>query len=110
MADKETTYPELVESGRCRLVVVAIETGGRWSDEAVHLFRMLAFAKARESPPALKWPVVLAWERRWTRMLATTCGVAFAASLVDPSDQCATWCHTGGEAPTLSGLLDDDPH
>ena len=100
-ADKETTYPELVESGRCRLVVVAIETGGRWSDEAVHLFRMLAFAKARESPFALKWPVVLEWERRWTRMLATTCDVAFAASLVDPSDQCATWCHTGGEAPTL---------
>ena len=33
--DKETTYPELISSGRCRLVVVAIETGGRWSDEAV---------------------------------------------------------------------------
>ena len=75
-AVEETTCPELVEFGRCRLVVVAIETGGRWSDEAVHLFRMLAFAKARESLPVLKWPVVLAWERRWTRMLATTCGVA----------------------------------
>ena len=107
--DKEATYPELVASNRCRLVVVALETGGRWSDEAVDLFRMLAFAKARESPPALKWPVVLAWERRWTRMLATTCAVAFAASLVAPSEQCETWCRTGGETPALAGLLDDDP-
>ena len=84
--DKEATYPELVASNRCRLVVVALETGGRWSEEAVDVFRQLAFAKAREVPPALKWPVVLAWERRWTRMLATTCAVAFAASLVAPSE------------------------
>ena len=73
--------------------------GCRWSEEAVDMFRLLAFAKAREAPPAMKWSVVLAWERRWTRMLATTCAVAFAASLVD----------TGGEAPTLCGLFDDDP-
>ena len=84
--DKETTCPELVESGRCWLVVIAIETGRRWSEEAVDMFRLLAFAKAREAPPAMKWSVVLAWERLWTRMLATTCGVAFAASLVNPSE------------------------
>ena len=102
--DKETAYPELAESGRCRLVVIAIETNGRWSEEAVDMFRLLAFVKAREAPPAMKWSVVLAWERRWKRMLATTCGVAFAASLVDPSE-CDTWCHTGGEAPTLCGVV-----
>ena len=28
--DKETTYPELAASRLCRLVVLAIETGGRW--------------------------------------------------------------------------------
>ena len=33
--DKETKYAELVEVERCRLVVVPIETGGRWGDEAV---------------------------------------------------------------------------
>ena len=54
------------------------------------------------------WRVVLAWERRWS-MLATTCAVSFAASLVSPSEQCETWCHTGGEAPTLIGLFDHDP-
>ena len=46
--DKETTYPELVASRRCKLVVLAIETGGRWSEEAVHLVRQLSQAKARE--------------------------------------------------------------
>ena len=107
--DKETTYPELVASNRCRLVVVALETGGRWSEEASDIFRQLAFARAREEPPSMRWRVVLAWERRWTRMLATTCAVSFAASLVSPSEQCETWCRTGGEAPTLTGLFDHDP-
>ena len=43
--DKEATYPELL-TGRCRLVVMAIETGGRWSSEAADFVRQLAFAKA----------------------------------------------------------------
>ena len=45
--DKETTYPELVTSNWCRLVVVALETGGRWSEEAADILRQLAFARAR---------------------------------------------------------------
>ena len=32
LSDKGTTYPELTTSRKCRLVVFAIETGGRWSD------------------------------------------------------------------------------
>ena len=32
--DKEATYPELTFSGRCKLVVLAMGTGGRWSEEA----------------------------------------------------------------------------
>ena len=31
---KERTYPELLNNKRCRLVVLAIEVGGRWSEEA----------------------------------------------------------------------------
>ena len=61
--DKERTYPELIGTGRCMLVVVAIETGGRWSDESVGFIRQLAFAKAREVPKYLRWPTILAWER-----------------------------------------------
>ena len=35
-ATKETKYPELVSSGRCRLVVLGIELGGRFSQETAH--------------------------------------------------------------------------
>lgn len=31
---KERVYPEFRRSSRCRLVVLAIEVGGRWSHEA----------------------------------------------------------------------------
>ena len=70
-ADKETAL--LIQSWLSLAGVVGggcDRTGGRWSDKAVDILRQLAFAKARESPPSMKWPVVLAWERRWTRMLA----------------------------------------
>ena len=101
--DKERTYPEIATSGRCKLVVMAIETGGRWSEEAVKL----AHAKARESPSFMRLPVALMWERRWTRMLAVSCANAFAASLVEPAAH-LTWCHTGGEAPLLADLFELD--
>ena len=87
-ADKEATYL----TGRCRLVVMAIETGGRWSSEAMDFVRQLAFAEAREVLSHMRFPIALVWERRWTRMLSTACS---------PSDKCATWCWTGGEPPSL---------
>ena len=60
--DKETTYPELA-GGRCKLVVVGIETGGRWAEEGVELLRQLSMAKAREVPVCMARSVSLAWER-----------------------------------------------
>ena len=50
---KERTYPELIRSRRCRLVVLGIETGGRWSEEASMFVKLLAQAKARQAPPPL---------------------------------------------------------
>ena len=47
---KEDAYPELVSSNRCRLIVLAIETGGRWSDEAIDFVGTLAAAKTRDAP------------------------------------------------------------
>ena len=41
-ADKERKYAELVNGDRCRLVVVAVEIGGRCSDEVVTLLDHLA--------------------------------------------------------------------
>ena len=64
-------------------MVVAIETGGRWSDEAVDFIWQLATAKARESPSFMRHQAALAWERRWTRMLSTVCAVSSAASMME---------------------------
>ena len=47
---REQTYPELLAAGRCRLVVLAFEVGGRWSDESLDFVRRLARAKARSQP------------------------------------------------------------
>ena len=40
--DKERTYSELLRGDRCRLVVVTLETGGRWSEEALQFVESLA--------------------------------------------------------------------
>ena len=51
--DKEHKYAELLQ-GRCRLVVVGMETGGRWSTEALQFVEMLAAARAQEAPRVLR--------------------------------------------------------
>ena len=43
--DTEHKYVKLFQSDRCRLVVVGMETGGRWSTEALQLVEMLAAAR-----------------------------------------------------------------
>ena len=103
--DKENKYPELL-NGRCRLVVVALETGGRWSNEAVDFSWQLAQAKAREVPSFMTHQMALVWERRWTRMLSTVCAVSFAGSLVEPSCADVT---TERDMPSLSEALTHDP-
>ena len=70
-ADKET-YPELL-TGRCRLVVMAIETGGRWSCGAMDFVQQLA----RQSRGSfhMRFLIAVVWELRWTRMLSTACSL-----------------------------------
>ena len=51
---KEHTYPELLLSARCRLVVVGLELGGRWSSEAVQFIRLLARSRALSAPAFLR--------------------------------------------------------
>ena len=88
-------------SGRCKFVVMAIETGG-WSEEAVNVLRQLAHAKARESITFFL-----------CASQSPSCGSAFGhecwQSLVPLHSLPAahlTWCHTGGEAPVFADLLD----
>ena len=45
---KERMYPELAgDAGRARLIVLAAEVGGRWSDEALLFLKLIANAKSR---------------------------------------------------------------
>ena len=77
---KERTYAELLRSERCRLVVLAVEVGGRWSDEAASLVRGLARAKAREVPVRLRSSLVAVLVARWSALLSHAAMSAFAAT------------------------------
>ena len=60
----ERTYPEFGRASRCRLVVLGIEVGGRWSAEAANFVRLLARASTHCPPSAachhrcLRWAMV----------------------------------------------------
>ena len=80
---KERTYPELSgEGGRARLVVLAAEVGGRWSEETAKFLVALA-TKAQASPFILQNRVRAAYLRRWGAVLACLAARAFTASLLD---------------------------
>ena len=81
---KQRRYPELAgEDGRARLVVLACEVGGRWSDESRHFLRQLSRAKARQEHPMLQQRVRHAWLFRWGSMLACSAARALALSLLE---------------------------
>ena len=104
---KERTYPELLGSGRCRLVVLALEIGGRWSDEAAQFLKLLAQSKAQTVPAPLRPSTTAALLARWSAILTRAAMHAFASSLL--SLPC-TGLHNGeGELPPLGTLLCQHP-
>ena len=110
---KEATCPELVgDDGRARLVVLAAETGGRWSTETPQFLRGLAKGKAETAPLLMQNRVKAASLRRWSCILACSATRAFALSLLErrpnpgtgvdiPSEQevmrLSFSCHCGGK-------------
>ena len=86
--DKEAKYAELVRNERCRLVVVALKTGGRWGTEALEFVADMASSRARDAPPVVRRSAFLAR--------------AFAASLV--VGQRDAWAGVDGSAPDLADL------
>ena len=81
---KNRTYPELVgPRGRARLVVLAGDVGGRWSEETRSFLTQLAKAKSRHEPPILRRRAEQAWRMRWQAMLSCVAAKAFAASLLE---------------------------
>ena len=103
---KERTYPELLRSHRCRLVVLALELGGRWSPEAADFLRLLARARARSAPPRLRAAVVAASVARWSSLLACAAHGAFAESLCFQNVS-ANACNLDGPFIPFSELLSD---
>ena len=100
---KQAKYRELLEGRRCGLIVVGVETGGRFGQEAVDFVDSLAAAKARDSPHILSRSVHLAWRRRWMRMLAVSCARSFTVSLVSGDGE--AWSGTDGRVPDLVDLF-----
>ena len=99
---KEVKYRELLASRRCRLVVLAIEVGGRWSEEAVRFIRLLAKAKARTVPALVRAAAKAAFLHRWTGILAVA---ALAATLLElPVDDAEA---VDGDMRVLEEVLGD---
>ena len=101
--DKERKYTELLQNDRCQLVAVGVETGGRWSPEAVTFVECLAASRARKAPVALRSSSFLAWRRRWSRMLSVSCCRAFCGSLISTSED--PMRGTDGAVPDLADLF-----
>ena len=100
---KEAKYRELLQSRRCRLVVLAIEVGGRWSEEATAFVRLLAKAKARTVPHLLRPAARAAFFHRWTGMLAVAAQRALAGTLLElPVDDAEG---VDGDQPELEEVL-----
>ena len=78
---KERACPELLHNRRCRPVVLGIEVGGRWSEEAASFITSLARTKTRDSPAPLRHAATTSLISRWTAFLTHAAMTAFAASL-----------------------------
>ena len=100
---KERTYPELLQTRRCKLVVLAIEVGGRWSQEATTFLRLLAQAKARTIPARLKASFTNALIHRWSAQITHAAMTAYAASLLE--FDCVASTVTDGNQPFTSEVL-----
>ena len=68
--------------GRARLVVLAVEVGGRWSNETQSFIAQLARAKARGETEVMRRRAEQSWRLRWGSFLACTVARAVASTLL----------------------------
>ena len=101
---KRRRYPELTAARRCRLVVVAVEVGGRWGPDARQLIRALARERSTEAPPWVRAAACAGWTARWAAVVAVAVQRALATSLLElpPAGDTLT-----GTPPDLPDLLAD---
>ena len=83
---KARTYLELVEPHRrARLVVLAVEVGGRWSDD---FLSQLARAEARGETSLMRRRAEQAWRLRWGSILSCTVARAVTTSMLELRGGC----------------------
>ena len=104
---KERVYPELTGAmGRTRLVVLAGEVGGWWSEESREFLNQLAKAKARREPRHLRARARQVWRHRWASLLAGSAAKAFALSLLERRSGLGS----DGDTPLTSEVIGDYRH
>ena len=67
---KEARYPELLQPGPQRLLVLASEVGGRWHRDCEELLRLLVNVRAPRAPGVLRASAAVGWRRRWWSLLS----------------------------------------
>ena len=104
---KERTYPELSGTqGRARLVVLAAEVGGRWSEETRCFISLLARAKVRSLPKIIRARAQQSWHFRWGSILSCAAARALASSLLESRGSPGT----DGPTPSTSDVMCDWRH
>ena len=84
---KHDTYPEMVDSDILRLMVIALETGGRMNRTALEFLDQAAAAKARSAPGPLRASMARVWRSRWVTMASIAAQDALAATLIQNGEQ-----------------------
>ena len=89
---KERVYPEFTgEMGRTRLMVLAGEVGGRWSEESREFLNQLAKAKSRREPRHLRARARQVWRHRWASLLVCSAAKAFAFFPIGAKERPGVW-------------------
>ena len=106
--DKERRYPELRQSSRCKLVMTALEVGGRWSAEAAAFLYDLASSRARIAPPALQGSAHRCWTKRWSALVSVAAQRTFADTfLYNTAKGSEVW---EAALPLLGQVLGEEAH
>ena len=102
---REHTYPEFSGSRRCHLIILGLEVGGRWGEEAADFLRALAHARARTAPALLRSAAVQAYVHRWAGLLSVAAQRALAETLLELPAAAAPGVE--GEPPPFAATLAD---
>ena len=80
---KRKTYKEAETNHTVKLVTLACEVGGRWSDTCIDMVNTLARIKAKEVPLQMQRSTEYAYSVRWWSLLSCAAQVSFASSILE---------------------------